>query len=579
MAALPGAACILSSSLSQVLIQGRRLCDRQTTACSLGTRLGARSARCFGGKASRQSCATGRRRRSGPWCPGGGAGSRARGWWRPWCAAPASASRCPPPCGRPWRRRWCSSSLSASHPAACVKYAQVNYHSMTGKLQEAQAMVALLSAAMCASVGALLKLQLVRRLTSKVSQLLVRGETSVIIAVQGQCSRHGHWRQVRCAVGGAHGEQSGSGKMTGMVNQKVDPKAALEDAPIWPPSTATCLLQMLRPRPVPPALLGRFMSSSVPCTTPHRLIASSRCMRPARMHPVRKPGAAPQDMQILTRQEVPAIPSPACFLHTGQSSRMDKLVLVWIHHRAQVTAETRSYLDKVIEEGVQPLLGNAAPCVCHLKHQPLAWRRGPCLLWRAPLRVWPADERQHLSQRAILSIWRPGRPQKRGVSHRSEQCKALLVWQSNVCKDDMQGSRLSKASGLTAALSGTGAAPGRDHAIPAFQAAFLLRLRKGHLLSLRQRFLRCCPTLLRALLYSMTLSVTGSSVLETRQRLQPECSRCPRAVQDCRGLCLHRPELFASQSPLECQQVKADSRAQALQNICLSRRHAKSISL
>lgn len=66
--------------------------------------------------------------------------------------------------------------------------------------------------------------------------------------------------------GRAHGEQSGSGVMTGMVNQKVDPTADLDTAPIWPPNTATCLLQMLRPRPVPPARLGRFISSSVPCS-------------------------------------------------------------------------------------------------------------------------------------------------------------------------------------------------------------------------------------------------------------------------------------------------------------------------
>ena len=120
--------------------------------------------------------------------------------------------------------------------------------------------------------------------------------------------------------------------------------------------------------------------------------------------PREEAGASPQDMQILTGQEIPAIPSPACFLHTGQCIRLDDMVLIWIHNRAQVTAETWSYLDKVIEEGVQPLLGNATPCVCHLKHQPLAWCRGACLLWRAPLRVWPADKRQHLSQRAILSI-------------------------------------------------------------------------------------------------------------------------------------------------------------------------------
>ena len=62
-----------------------------------------------------------------------------------------------------------------------------------------------------------------------------------------------------------------SGVMSGMVNQKVDPTAGLDAAPMRPPRTATCLLQMLRPRPVPPACRGRRISSSVPCSTP-------RCM-------------------------------------------------------------------------------------------------------------------------------------------------------------------------------------------------------------------------------------------------------------------------------------------------------------
>ena len=135
------------------------------------------------------------------------------------------------------------------------------------------------------SVEALLELQLKGRLARQCPCASFQLEVQLQGSHQG---RHGlleggaQGRMLsgrRAALGGsAHGEQSGSGKMTGMVNQKVDPKAALEDAPICPPSTATCLLQMLRPRPVPPALLGRFMSSSVPCTTPHRLIALSRCM-------------------------------------------------------------------------------------------------------------------------------------------------------------------------------------------------------------------------------------------------------------------------------------------------------------
>ena len=57
------------------------------------------------------------------------------------------------------------------------------------------------------------------------------------------------------------------GLSSGTVNQKVDPSPSLDMAPMRPPSTDTCLLQMLRPRPVPPLVLGRFMSSSVPCTS------------------------------------------------------------------------------------------------------------------------------------------------------------------------------------------------------------------------------------------------------------------------------------------------------------------------
>lgn len=56
--------------------------------------------------------------------------------------------------------------------------------------------------------------------------------------------------------------------MRGMVNQKVVPCPTLDMAPIWPPSTATCLLQMLSPSPVPPLVLGLAISSSVPCPPP-----------------------------------------------------------------------------------------------------------------------------------------------------------------------------------------------------------------------------------------------------------------------------------------------------------------------
>lgn len=55
------------------------------------------------------------------------------------------------------------------------------------------------------------------------------------------------------------------GLSSGMVNQKVLPSPSLDIAPKEPPRTDTCLEQMLSPSPVPPLVLGRFMSSSVPC--------------------------------------------------------------------------------------------------------------------------------------------------------------------------------------------------------------------------------------------------------------------------------------------------------------------------
>ena len=58
-----------------------------------------------------------------------------------------------------------------------------------------------------------------------------------------------------------------SGSSSGTVNQKVLPVWTLDMAPMWPPRTATCLEQMLRPRPVPPRLRGRRISSSVPCSS------------------------------------------------------------------------------------------------------------------------------------------------------------------------------------------------------------------------------------------------------------------------------------------------------------------------
>ena len=58
-----------------------------------------------------------------------------------------------------------------------------------------------------------------------------------------------------------------AGLIKGKVNQKVLPSPTLDMAPSMPPNTDTCLEQMLSPKPVPPLVLGRFMSSSVPCKT------------------------------------------------------------------------------------------------------------------------------------------------------------------------------------------------------------------------------------------------------------------------------------------------------------------------
>lgn len=57
---------------------------------------------------------------------------------------------------------------------------------------------------------------------------------------------------------------SGSGIRSGMQNQKMEPVFSFERTPTLPPRTLTCLLQMLKPRPVPPRLRGLLISSSVP---------------------------------------------------------------------------------------------------------------------------------------------------------------------------------------------------------------------------------------------------------------------------------------------------------------------------
>ena len=113
-------------------------------------------------------------------------------------------------------------------------------------------------------------------------------------------------------------------------------------------------------------------------------------------------------------------------------------------------------------------------------------------------------------------------------------------------------------------LSGIDAAPGGDHAVPAIQAAFLVRLRKRHLLPLCQGLLQCCPTLLRALLYSTTLSVTGSSVSGTGRHLQPDCYKLLQSYSRLPRTLLHASVLSTPQIPLYCEQVKAYSKAQAL---------------
>lgn len=58
-----------------------------------------------------------------------------------------------------------------------------------------------------------------------------------------------------------------SGSSRGTVNQKLEPTPTLEMAPICPPNTETCLLQMLSPKPVPPCVRGLCISSSVPCAS------------------------------------------------------------------------------------------------------------------------------------------------------------------------------------------------------------------------------------------------------------------------------------------------------------------------
>ena len=105
-----------------------------------------------------------------------------------------------------------------------------------------------------------------------------------------------------------------------MENQKVDPTPGLDRTPTRPPSTATCLLQMLRPSPVPPLLRGRFISSSLPCNICLELMPP-----------------------LFT------INFPCFFLNCVKS------YLQW------------AYLNKLLEQGPKPLRPNAHTGICNLK--------------------------------------------------------------------------------------------------------------------------------------------------------------------------------------------------------------------
>ena len=184
--------------------------------------------------------------------------------------------------------------------------------------------------------------------------------------------------------GGPHGGLGGGPDLPAQHRDLLAADAQAEARPAGPPGPLHVILRPLHH-----------------ATSAHRLMQMHMACADASLEEAK---ASLQAMHMPAGQEFPAIPSPAWTFHSRQCIRSADIVLVWTHNRAQITAETWSYLDKVVEEGVQPLLGNAAACVCHLKHQPLAWCRGACLLWRASVRVWPADNRQHLSRWAVHSI-------------------------------------------------------------------------------------------------------------------------------------------------------------------------------
>ena len=126
------------------------------------------------------------------------------------------------------------------------------------------------------------------------------------------------------------------------------------------------------------------------------------------------------------------------------------------------------------------------------------------------------------------------------VSQQSEQLRAASVWQSSIARQDVQSSMpCARREALWLRCLAVDATPGGNHAVPAVQAVVLLRLRKRHLLPLRRWLFQSCPTLMRALLHSMTLSVTGSSsILGAIRRLQPDCYRLLRTlIKTAAGFC------------------------------------------
>ena len=200
---------------------------------------------------------------------------------------------------------------------------------------------------------------------------------------------------------------AGSGSSRGTVNQKVLPAPALLIAPICPPRTATCtrsaclstatpaavystacckhpsaqracslrvllmqvssravesrqdarctcLLQMERPRPVPPLLRGRFISSSVPCT------ATSLMMGLLQVSNI------PQNIAGNFNRALMLIfhgAAEQCLTQAKLSPDASRTQAGWQLNRA--------CLHVLLEEALQALGSNATACVGHLEDHPV----------------------------------------------------------------------------------------------------------------------------------------------------------------------------------------------------------------